>query len=139
MLNRSEDSSTLWLKSQVLLPSDHKITHEKQNFSTCFCLEEKNNMCIKKRKWKKGVKKDTNTNSLAPYCFSTFAFKCLKHSSILSWKGRRLSETLLSWILIPAPRKGILKRAKKKKKRILTESDKSSNYFDYLVNELQSC
>lgn len=92
------------------------------------CLEEKNKIHIKQRRWKKGVKKDTDTNSLAPYCFSTFAFKCLKHSSILSWKGRRLSETLLSWILIPAPRKGILMRAKQKKKvRISTESDRSSN------------
>ena len=49
----------------------------------------------------------SRTISLTPYSFSTFTFRFLKHSSIRSWKGRRFSDTLLSWILMPAPRKGI--------------------------------
>lgn len=65
--------------------------------------------------WGRG-KKESNTNSLVPYCFSTLTFKCMKHSSIRSWKGRRFSETLLSWILIPAPRKGILGGTKEEKR-----------------------
>lgn len=50
---------------------------------------------------------DCRTISLTPYSFSTFTFRLLKHSSMRSWKGRRFSDTLFSWILIPAPRKGI--------------------------------
>lgn len=51
--------------------------------------------------------RDLRTISRTPYSFSTFTFRFLKHSSIRSWKGRRFSDTRFSWILIPAPRKGI--------------------------------
>lgn len=37
-----------------------------------------------------------------------------------------------------SPKEGYLEEGKKEEKKNI-ESDKSSNYFDYLVNELQSC
>lgn len=68
--------------------------------------------CCNLREFKilwKGESGRALTMARTPYCFSTLSFSCLKHASILSWKGLRASVTFSPWILMPSARNGICK------------------------------